>query len=241
MVNKESGSNKRGFTLLELLIVISIIAILSVILIIALNPAETLRKARDIQRMSDLASLKTALGIYVTTVSSPDLDAAIANHCHDDGETAAKISYSMEIADVACTANVTEGTDVGGSATSTYSTTDFCRYVGTTGAPAVDGTGWVPVNLGGITGGAPISSMPLDPTNTVASSTVPASTDLVYRYSCQGDIAGSSPDLGFELNAQLESTAFTSTDDKRTTDGGDNTSYYEVGTSVKLMGSGTNY
>ena len=35
---------KRGFTLLELLIVIAIIAVLAVIIIIVLNPAETLKK-----------------------------------------------------------------------------------------------------------------------------------------------------------------------------------------------------
>ena len=42
-----------GFTLLELLIVISVLAILSVALIVVLNPAETLKKGRDSQRISD--------------------------------------------------------------------------------------------------------------------------------------------------------------------------------------------
>ena len=47
----------KGFTLLELLIVIAIIAVLSVILVLVLNPAETLKKSRDTQRMSDLSTL----------------------------------------------------------------------------------------------------------------------------------------------------------------------------------------
>ena len=46
--------SRKGFTLLELLIVIAIIAILSVVLVIVLNPAETLRKSRDAQRHDHL-------------------------------------------------------------------------------------------------------------------------------------------------------------------------------------------
>ena len=65
-VNRSSG-----FTLLELLIVISIIAILSIALVFMLNPAETLKKARDAQRISDLKTVKTALGIMLTASSTP--------------------------------------------------------------------------------------------------------------------------------------------------------------------------
>ena len=67
-----------GFTLLELLIVIAIIAILSIALVFMLNPAETLKKARDAQRISDLKSVKTALGIMLTASSTPLLDSGSA-------------------------------------------------------------------------------------------------------------------------------------------------------------------
>jgi len=231
---------RKGFTLLELLIVIAIIAILAVILILALNPAESLKKARDAQRLSDLSTLKTALAIYTTTVNPPDLDATIANHCFTvPVNTAALISYSVEVADAACTANVVEGGDV--TSSGTFSTTDFCRYVGTTGASATDGTGWVPVDLTAIPGGSPISSMPLDPVNTVGTATAPTSADFVYRYACQNLGASGKPKYVFELNAVLESDAYTVTDNRMTKDGGDNTGYYEVGTSVRLLGSGTNF
>ena len=46
----------KGFTLLELLIVIGILGVLSVALVFVLNPAESLKKARDSQRMSDLTT-----------------------------------------------------------------------------------------------------------------------------------------------------------------------------------------
>ncbi len=68
-----------GFTLLELLIVIAILAILSVALVLVLNPAETLKKARDSQRISDLSTIKTAIGLYMTTVSPTYLGGAALN------------------------------------------------------------------------------------------------------------------------------------------------------------------
>ena len=234
-------SSKRGFTLLELLIVIAIIAILSVILIVALNPAETLRKTRDSQRVSDLSSLKTALGIYVTTVSSPDLDAAVSPGCLGAGVTNAVISYSDDVADAACIADVAEGTDATGTFGGTGAGGDSCRYA--TGSALTDGTGWLPVNLSAITGGSPISNLPIDPTNSVATATAPVSTDLVYRYACVNTGTSPDPSAIFELSARLESQAFGpgGDDDKSAKDGGDNTAYFEVGSSIRLMGTGTNY
>ena len=65
--------SRKGFTLIELLVVIAIIAVLSVLLIIVLDPAETLKRARDSQRVSDLNTMKTAIGVYLTSTSSPQL------------------------------------------------------------------------------------------------------------------------------------------------------------------------
>jgi prepilin-type N-terminal cleavage/methylation domain-containing protein len=64
---------KKGFTLLELLIVIGILAILSTTMILVINPAELLKKARDSTRISDLSTLKTAIAIYLTDVASPSI------------------------------------------------------------------------------------------------------------------------------------------------------------------------
>jgi len=57
---------KKGFTLLELLIVIGILAILSTTIVIVINPAQLLKKARDSQRISDLNTMKTAIAYYIT-------------------------------------------------------------------------------------------------------------------------------------------------------------------------------
>ena len=50
-----------GFTLLELLIVITILAILTLVVVLFINPVEMLKKSRDVQRMSDLATVQSAI------------------------------------------------------------------------------------------------------------------------------------------------------------------------------------
>ena len=64
---------KKGFTLLELLIVIGILAILSTTMILVINPAQLLKKARDSQRIADLSTVKTAIAYYITETSSPSI------------------------------------------------------------------------------------------------------------------------------------------------------------------------
>lgn len=54
----------KGFTLVELLIAISLIAILSGVLLSVLNPIGIQKKARDSQRVSDLSKIKVALENY---------------------------------------------------------------------------------------------------------------------------------------------------------------------------------
>ncbi len=56
--------SKKGFTIIELLVVISIIGLLSSIVIVSLNAARA--TARDKQRISDLAQIQLALKLYQT-------------------------------------------------------------------------------------------------------------------------------------------------------------------------------
>src|ERR1700748_1826186 len=112
----------RGFTLIELLVVIAIIAVLSVVVILVLNPAQLLQQARDSNRLSDMSTLNTALGIYVVQsgsslgmpntvyVSIPDPAAsstAVGDHCEGLGLPILPGGYSYHCA-----------------ATSTYRATD---------------------------------------------------------------------------------------------------------------------
>ena len=227
------NSNKKGFTLLELLIVIGIIAILSVVVILVLNPAETLRKSRDTQRMSDLATLKTALGLYMTTVAPVYLSGASDNtQCQaalgtwTTTEDGIFYSYPNDGADI------TDVTIDG----STFSATMGAFQVATAAMSNTDGTGWLPVNLSAIVGGSPISFMPLDPTNGFVTGSVSSvlAGDLLYRYGCA--IVGNV--LNFEINATLESAEFTtSPNNRRIKDGGNSLLMYEVGTINTILGA----
>lgn len=56
--------NNRGFTLMELLVVIGILAILALIILLMLNPMTQIKKAYDGKRKTDLAKLKNVLEDY---------------------------------------------------------------------------------------------------------------------------------------------------------------------------------
>jgi type IV pilus assembly protein PilA len=57
-----NGVNKKGFTLIEILVVIGLIAILAAIVLIAINPARQFAQGRDSQRTSNVNSILNAVG-----------------------------------------------------------------------------------------------------------------------------------------------------------------------------------
>ena len=223
MTQKEK--NSEGFTLLELLIVITIIAILSVALQFVLNPSETMAKSRDVRRLADLTTLKTALGVYLTSTSTPWLDNNSNSLCV--GGATPSIWYS---ADQAGAGTITDTTYPG-----TFLA--FVQRASAAASAAVDGTGWIPVKLSGLIGGSAISNMPVDPINQIVinGSALGAITNsaLTYRYACR-----KSP-LNFEIDAKLESKAYgtSGADDKGAKDGGNNANLYEVGTDLTILPS----
>ncbi|MEK7462899.1 MAG: type II secretion system protein [Patescibacteria group bacterium] len=183
----------KGFTLIELLIVIAILAILATVVLLVINPVQMFAQARDSQRIYDINTLSNATALYLTTATSPDLD-------HTGG--------------FVCGTNY--GATVTGAAESFVgSGTIYAAFT-----RVVTGLGWVPVAFTSITGGSPLNALPIDPTNTVAST-------YSYTYACDNT------NKWFEFDANMESDRYrngaSGANDVESTDGGDTSTIYEVG------------
>ncbi len=198
-------SKEKGFTLIELIVVLALIAILAVILIAALKPQEIFKKARDAQRQADLRNLSTALdAIFAETIQgTPPLDGATNSRCV--GIAASPfIWYSVVVSGTFTATSPIQGSVV--TWTRTGSTSN-----------AVNGTGWLPIDFTKYPVIA-LSQLPLDPINSL-------SNNLYYTYSCYSGSAGTH----YEFNARLESSQ------AGATDGGDNPSLYERGSTLNIL------
>lgn len=57
--------SKRGFTLIEILLVIGIIAVLATVVIVSLDPATRFQNARDARRLADIQSILSAAQQFI--------------------------------------------------------------------------------------------------------------------------------------------------------------------------------
>lgn len=72
----------KGFTLLELLIVIAILAVLATTAVLVINPNETLKKARSAQRLNDLRAIEDAVIHYAAANGGyPSTSGGIRSEC----------------------------------------------------------------------------------------------------------------------------------------------------------------
>jgi prepilin-type N-terminal cleavage/methylation domain-containing protein len=212
------NSNKpKGFTLIELIVVIAIVAILVTIVVVAINPAEQLARSRDTKRISDLDALRTALNLYLAQATgTPALSArsATANaECVGGGGTQTFFTN---------TAGTT--TAPGGFTWATSTAQGICSSLGCGASIS-----WFPAQIGSTPGGSAISTAPLDPTNLTGNS-----TSFYYAYAC--DVTGGA--RNYELTARLESSYFKNDLDIDGTDGGNSNSTYEVGTKLDIIPNG---
>lgn len=195
-------SQKKGFTLIELIIVIALIALLATTVILVINPVKIFKEARDSQRIADIGQMNSAMSLYAATATLPG--------SNPFGNTANCYVFGIS------------GSSIGANCGDRFAG----RTTTTSTVQAVDGTGWIPVNLTLSANGAPISAWPIDPKPVWN-----AATSSAYYYAYAADSSNN-----WEFNAHMESTRYASsgTDDVESSDGGNIKSLFEVGTNVGL-------
>jgi prepilin-type N-terminal cleavage/methylation domain-containing protein len=214
-MKKLSKAGRRGFTLIELLVVIAIIAVLALVVVLTLNPGELIRQARDSNRISDLATIKSAIAYYQQDQAPSSFGTASVTTCYEDGP-------------------VLSGGIIQTTSSCPWMSTATSTVVSTTTRSTNTTSSWIQINLGLISVGAPIGQWPVDPLNTIntiATGTAFNSSNYYYSFAVSSTVSG-----GFKVAAKMESTKFSKSGsgDIESTDGGTYTSTYETGSNVQL-------
>lgn len=88
-------TNERGFTLIEILIVIGMLAILATIVLVAINPLRQFAQARNTQRQANVAAILNAVGNRIA--DNRGVFAASGSACAFSNEEARPISNTDTI------------------------------------------------------------------------------------------------------------------------------------------------
>ena len=208
MSNFLKQSAQKGFTLIELIIVITILVILGVVVVVLIDPAEILAQSRDSQRISDLASIKGATQLVLAS-GTPSNASTV---CDLDSQPISPTS-TMWI-------SLPSGTSGGPAAYSSSTTQELSTMA--------DGTGWIRVNYASSTTGRAFSNLPIDPTN---------SSSYYYRWGCTyiGGIYEYEADATLESAKYKYDCTTSGCDRKATKDGGNSTTRYEIGNNLNVL------
>lgn len=210
---KDMTPAKRGFTFIEILVVVALLATLVVILVLILNPAEYLRRSRDSQRLQDYTRISQAMNLYA-------YNTALSSREQDFDGPPFPITGSPPLTDSCKNDPVPHRLFVSvpsdnGEGSPTPPLDWVYTRVTSTQLRKVDGTGWLPVDFTEGGGSSPISVLPVDPINSFNSG-------FYYSYTC-----GS-----YELNLRFESAKYR---ELASSDGGSDANIYEIGTDLNIQ------
>jgi prepilin-type N-terminal cleavage/methylation domain-containing protein len=200
-----NSKEAKGFTLIEVLISVSIVALIATTLIIATNPNEIFKQARDSRRMADLTALSTAISLYVNSGSSINMDGQGGITCKGGSNQKVYVSIPNNQTPPQ---NLPLGWSYG--------------QVTSTNLKKIDGTGWIPINFATLVGGSPISSLPVDPINSFTK-------NLFYSYTCKSNGA-----FELTATLESKKYNMNGSDPKTSTDGGTDRFLFEIGTDLTL-------
>jgi 8-oxo-dGTP pyrophosphatase MutT (NUDIX family)/type II secretory pathway pseudopilin PulG len=207
--DKKNKTNKFGFTLVEILLVISMILIIFAVTSQIFQPLTYFQKIRDTKRLSDMQALNIALNTYLMTATS--LNLGPSNKAVNETNPTIFISVPFDKEDIR-------------SQTITFnSKTYYFSQVSSTNVFKNNGQGWLPIDLTALANPT-LFAYPVDPINSY-------NKKLFYAYVFKRSSSS------YEINTKLEYSNYQKNagEDQVSTDFGDNQDILEIGNDKTLM------
>ena len=191
----------KGFTLVELLAVVTILATIATATVIIMNPVEMIRQTEDAVKLNDLNSIHQVLNLFRSNRPGGSLGSPNVVYISIPSDSPTCVGLGLP--------TLPAGWNY--------------RCVTAANLRNINGTGWIPVNFTAITGRIPLTTLPIDPINTVASGSY-------YAYVTDGN--------RWEIFTPLMSQRHGingGASDMVSRDGGNDPYIYEVGTNLSIF------